>query len=80
MMLTKLCCLLLSMLDFSHGQDLGFFADLSFAEVFDSYPWFCILHRISYGKHGRGKCLYSFSSFFEYWLNNSKGPKRHFVV
>ena len=28
--------------DFNRGHDLGFFRTYIFAEVFASYPWFCI--------------------------------------
>ena len=62
--------------DFSRGHALGFFRTYLFIESICQLALVLYLHRFSYGKYGRGKCLYSFSSFFEYWLTAQKeNPK-----
>ena len=68
------------MLIFSHGQDLGFLQTCLLQKDLIVSPGFVFYIDLAMANMAEVNSYIVFSSFFEYWLNSSKGPKRHFVV
>ena len=73
----RLWCLLLI---FSHGQDLGFWQTYLLQKDLIVIPGSVFYPDLAMENMSEVNAYIVFSSFFEYWLNISKVPKRHFLV